>query len=280
MAWIEQTKKGSRKSGGPQYYLQDLSDNGRELLKARQRCPVRLWTPYGVVDSGLTAVSSAVGSVGHDRVQSGRRVRSIADQVAYWYCLDRSDIETIEFADSLDREAFVISPTKVRFFGKRKRPLILQKDSLPLSVISGHHSTVIKQNAVVVQESDPHLTNWARQQLISIVSDHSTDCRDLDERDLLRASGSLEVFGIRLGRYRCKGIDCPDGTISLCGYPPYPCQIEVEEHSNGFLAEHHAGHRSQRTLVLCMDHDARQVAQDYVDVVELREFAAILREVA
>ncbi|MBI1900974.1 MAG: hypothetical protein HYS13_07670 [Planctomycetia bacterium] len=69
MAWIEQTKKGSGKSGGPQYYLQDLQKHVREGLRARERYPVTLWTPYGVVATGLQAVSSSVGRVGHDRVQ-------------------------------------------------------------------------------------------------------------------------------------------------------------------------------------------------------------------
>src|SRR5438445_8101229 len=82
MAWIEQTKKGSRKSGGPQYYLQDISEHSRDLLKVYKQRPVRLWTPYGVVDSGLTAVSSDVGKVGHDRIQTGGRgkIANTADQ--------------------------------------------------------------------------------------------------------------------------------------------------------------------------------------------------------
>ena len=68
MAWIEQTKKGSRRSGGPQYYLQGLTEAVQAALEALERCPIRLWTPYGVVESGLEAVSSSIGSVGHDRV--------------------------------------------------------------------------------------------------------------------------------------------------------------------------------------------------------------------
>lgn len=68
--------------------------------------------------------------------------------------------------------------------------------------------------------------------------------------------------------------------ISLCDYPPYKCQIEIEECSSGFLAGHHDEHRSQRALVLCTRHDAREVVAEYVDVVELCEFAKLLREVA
>lgn len=279
MAWIEQTKKGSRQSGGPQYYLQDLSDTTRDLLRLKRRFPVRLWTPYGVVDSGLTAVSSVIGSVGHDRVQSGRRVPSVADQIAHWYSLNRNDIETIEFSDSFDREAFVICPSHVRFRGK-KRNLTLEKDVHPLSIISGHHSALFRANTARACRSEDPLASWAAGQLDEIVNDHDPGIRDLDERDLLRASGALHVLGIRLGRYRTRGIDCPEGAITLCGHPSYPCQIEVEERSSGFQASHHAQHRSQRVLVLCMFHDAQQVVRDYVDVVELREFAKLLRGVA
>src|SRR5947209_5422648 len=119
MAWIYQTKQASRKSGGPQYYLQDLNEHTRAELRRRQRCPVRLWSPYGIVESGLTAVSNAVGSVGHDRIQSGRRgVASVADQVAHWFGLNRADIDRIDFDESFDNDnVFVMLPTHVTFRG-------------------------------------------------------------------------------------------------------------------------------------------------------------------
>jgi hypothetical protein len=279
MAWIEQTKKGSRKSGGPQYYLQDLASNSRDLLRVRGRWPVRIWTPYGIVDSGLVAVSSAIGSVGHDRVQSGRAVPSVADQVAAWYRLDRNDVERIEFADSFDRDAFVICPTYVQFFG-RKRRLTLQKDAHPLSVIAGHHSAVIGEHLGMLRQREARLLKWAGNELDLIVGEHEVSRRDVDERDLLRASGALAVVGIRLGPYRVRGIDCPDARIGLCGYPSYPCPVEVEEASSGFLAQHHEAHRATRVLVLCMRHTAREILRDYVDVVELRELSKLVREVA
>lgn len=68
MAHIEQTKKASRKSGGPQYYLQGLEEHVAAWLEKKRRCPVVLWTPYGAIVSGLEAVSSKEGKVGHDRV--------------------------------------------------------------------------------------------------------------------------------------------------------------------------------------------------------------------
>jgi hypothetical protein len=61
MAWIEQTKKGSRKSGGPQYYLQGLGEAAKAILERRGQVNVALWTPYGPVCEGLVAVSRQVG---------------------------------------------------------------------------------------------------------------------------------------------------------------------------------------------------------------------------
>jgi len=121
MAWIEQTKKASSKSGGPQYYLQEINQHNKAILRQFGKRPVRLWTPYGVIDSGLMAVSSSVGSVMHDRVQSGRRVPNVADQIANWFGLNRADIETIEFEDSFDHDSFVIKPSHVKFFGHKGR---------------------------------------------------------------------------------------------------------------------------------------------------------------
>lgn len=279
MAWIEQTKKRSRKSGGPQYYLQDLSDTARDLLVQRRRSPVRLWTPYGVCDSGLTAVSRKVGSVGHDRVQSGGRVPSVADQIACWYRLNRKDIERIEFADSFDRDAFVIRPSHCKFFGRRTKR-VLYPDSHPLTVVAGHHAPLIVQQLRRGGGLDRRWRDWVRAQLREIVADHESAQPNVDERDILRAGGALERLGIRIGMYRSRGIDCPDARFELCGYPPYLCQVEIEERSSGFLAPQHSAHRRQRVAVLCMSHDARQVMQGYVDVIELRELGKLLGAVA
>lgn len=279
MAWIEQTKKGSIKSGGPQYYLQDLNEHTHIVLARKQRCPVRLWTPYGVIDSGLVAVSSGVGKVGHDRVQSGGKVSSIADQIAHWYCLKRASIERIEFEDSLDRDAFVVRPSYVKFFGQKARKT-LYPDSNPLTLIEGRRSPLFMKNLATQSDFSKDCFPWIRDQIGSMVVEHQRQQLNVDERDLLRASGALGMMGITLGMYRAKGIDCPDSRFRLCGYPEYPCPIEVEEKSSGFLATHHDAHRRQRVVLLCLTHDAAQVLQGYVDVIELRELDRLLKEVA
>jgi len=96
-----------------------------------------------------------------------------------------------------------------------------------------------------------------------------------------RSSCTLsDVLGISLGPYRTQGIDCPNGRVKLGNYPEYPCPIEVEERSRGFLASHHRPHWQQRVLVLCARHDARAVMQNYVDVIDLCDLVGLLRAVA
>lgn len=272
MAWIEQTKKGSRSSGGPQYYLQDLSANCRDLLRHKQRCPVRLWTPYGVVSSGLVAVSSAVGKVGHDRVQSGRRVPSIADQIAVWYGLRASDIEHIEFHDSFDDECFVIRPSKVKFW-RKKNVQTIYPDTNPLTLTAGHRSSLLLARIRWMKRCSKADLEWVVAQIRAMVEEHAAGRFAIDERDLLRASGALSKLGIDLGVYRARGIDCPDATFQFADLPPYCCPVEIEEKSSGFLSAHHAAHRKQRVVLLCMGHDEPAVAQGYVDVLELQEVA-------
>jgi hypothetical protein len=109
---------------------------------------------------------------------------------------------------------------------------------------------------------------------------HEQKSADVDERDLLRASGALSKIGIRLGMYRARGIDCPDATFELCGYPSYSCPVEIEERSSGFLAPHHSAHRSQRVILLCMFHDAEQIHRAHTDVIELRALTKLIGSVA
>jgi hypothetical protein len=279
MAHIEQTKKASGKSGGPQYYLQDLSEHSREVLRQFRRRPVRLWTPYGIVESGLEAVSSAIGSVGHDRVQSGGRVANVADQIAHWYGLNRADIEHIEFDDSFDHDSFVILPSHVKFFNRKAKKTVYP-DSHPLTFVAGHRSALLADHLRKGTGLGKDWLTWIRKQLATMIEEHARDPIDLDERDLLRASGALDLIGVKLGMYRRIGIDCPEARFELAGYPAYPCPVEVEELSSGFRAPHHAKHRKQRAVLLCMRHDASDVLRGYIDIVELRELGRFLDEVA
>jgi hypothetical protein len=53
---LQQTKRGSLASGGPQYYLHDLTPEVRKELRKRGNVPVALVTPYGATKSDYVAV--------------------------------------------------------------------------------------------------------------------------------------------------------------------------------------------------------------------------------
>ncbi len=54
---LQQTKRGSRKSGGPQYYLHDLTEPVKVYLRKKGAVRVALVTPYGPTKSDYFAVS-------------------------------------------------------------------------------------------------------------------------------------------------------------------------------------------------------------------------------
>lgn len=282
MAHIEQTKNGSRKSGGPQYYLQDVSPATRTMLDRFGRVPVRLWIPYGMIESRLTAVSSSVGRVGHDRIQSGGRVPSVADQIAGWFALTRANIERIEVDDHFDEEGMlVLLARRVKFFNKTRKQNLLY-DSHPLTIIRTHRSPVLIEHLQDRSRFSKTCRVWIRDQISAIVADHKHNTKHLNEYDLLRASGALDKLGIQLGSYRSKGIDCPHASFTFDGFPTYACPVEIERNSSGFDAPHHrrAGHHKQRLVVLCMKHDSPGVLRPYVDIIEMIELERLLNDAA
>lgn len=46
---LQQTKVGSRATGGPQYYFHSVSSHVKEFLRTRGACPVVLQTPYQIM---------------------------------------------------------------------------------------------------------------------------------------------------------------------------------------------------------------------------------------
>jgi hypothetical protein len=82
---LQQTKRASRGTGGPQYYFHDLSDPVKTFLRKKKAARVALVTPYGATKSDYSAVSTdakldsnqrpVLGNVGHDRIQQGSAPR-------------------------------------------------------------------------------------------------------------------------------------------------------------------------------------------------------------
>ena len=280
MAWIEQTKKGSRKSGGPQYYLQGLSEATRAVLDRRGRIEVALWTPYGPVQEGLIAVSRQIGSVGHDRVQNPGKNGSIADRIAYWFGLRSGNLERIEVDDFCSGHGshllLHLRPLAAKSFGGRRQRLI--RDEHPLTIVSGHRSSVLCEQIEHVRRRDRAELGWIHDQICRVTQEHFPKIPHLDERNILRAAGALEKIGMTIGPYVGKGLDCPKAVFAFLGFPSYACPVELETTSGGFLAGHHAKDRITRLVVLCVAHDAPEVITQLHDVVELVELCRLLEQ--
>ena len=103
---LQQTKRGSRLTGGPQYYFHDLSDPVKVYLRQKGVVTVALVTPYGATKSHFFAVGRdsklgmgqkpEPGQVGHDRIQQGHAGHSIGEAIRYWYNLPIGDFERID----------------------------------------------------------------------------------------------------------------------------------------------------------------------------------------
>ena len=48
---LQQTKAGSRATGGPQYWFEGVPEHIRGHLQRKKACPVILMTPYGPVET-------------------------------------------------------------------------------------------------------------------------------------------------------------------------------------------------------------------------------------
>jgi hypothetical protein len=55
---LQQTKQGSRETGGPQYYFHSLTEAVRMFLRSKGAVRVALITPYGATKSDFFAVGS------------------------------------------------------------------------------------------------------------------------------------------------------------------------------------------------------------------------------
>ena len=76
---LQQTKRASRGTGGPQYYFHDLPEAVKTFLRKKGAVRVALVTPYGATKSDFFAVGlnhkldakqrPISGKVGHDRIQ-------------------------------------------------------------------------------------------------------------------------------------------------------------------------------------------------------------------
>lgn len=284
---LQQTKSGSRESGGPQYYFHGLTEAVRDLLRTNEARPVVLQTPYGIAETPSVAVDKdhkldakgriVRGNVGHDRIQA-RGEQSIGEAIRQWYGIRQgTDFERIDVDVILHPEGhFILVPLSARMRGK-SRSVQLGKFVSPLSFTADIRSPLWTQQISGRKEVSADDVEWAGSQMRRVVGDHRRgDVPNVHEADLLRTSGALAVLGLQLGPYVVRGLDCPESVFHFDGFPAYPCPVEVKKRSSGFtyqMRKH--GRHLPRAVVLCIEHDLRSVP-DHVDVLELAAMADYL----
>jgi len=281
---ISQTKDTSLKSGGPQYYLQDVPDHVKEFLRKRGACPVLLQTPYGIANSSFMAVGRdhgismtgkvVSGKVGHDRIQGEE---SIGEAIRHWYGLKSGrDFAQIDLDAAIHPDGhFILIPTAVTMRGTT-RAQTLEKVFSPLSFHHDYQSKLWKRQIESCRKESASDVSWAGSQIRRVFADHgSADTKNAHEADLLRTAGALSVLGMDLSLYLVKGYDCPKSRFAFSGFPPYPCPVEIKKRSSGFDYQIMRYAELPRAVVLCIEHDKVNLP-DHIDVLELSFLADYL----
>jgi hypothetical protein len=179
MGWITQTKQKSRKSGGPQYWLNGLEPQTKAILSKLGYCDVWLGTPYGVVTSGLVAVAEdktlkkgklGPGNAQHDRLQRQQAAYSIENEVKKWFCLGAGlQLYKLDFREKIyhspitRKNAFLLLPERVEFKGSRTKKLPLYPQ--PLTFTINHHSPLITGHLEGLAKQDSQRVVWCCEQM-------------------------------------------------------------------------------------------------------------------
>lgn len=278
---LQQTKRESRKSGGPQYYFHDLTDSVKTYLRAKGAVRVALVTPYGATRTDYLALSKdrkldqhlkvVEGKVDHDRIQQVGAPESIGESIRVWYNFPPGDFERIDVEiDTID-DAFYLTPLKYRYADK-PRGKEIPRIERPLTFTKSYMSAFWIQQLVGVNQLHPGIVSWSLNEICRIVQDHSPKAKlaHVQEADLLRASGPLKHLGVSLGGYVGKGYDCLS-EFEFLGYPTYSVPVEIKRHSQDFRYQEKKYEKEllSRAVVLCAIDDHRQMRKN-IDVIELQ----------
>ncbi len=276
---LQQTKRDSIKSGGPQYYFHDLSDAVKIYLRKKGAVRVALVTPYGATKTDFFAMGKdhkidakgklVVGSVGHDRIQQGKAESSIGESIRKWYNLKSGNFERIDVSIEIYDDCFYLTPLRTKY-AARGRELSLVKVDRPLTFSHQYISSFWKSQLTYLLENKKQETvHWAFKEICRVVSALKEKVPHLQEPDLLRASGPLKLLGISLGPYVGKGYDC-FSKFEFQDYPGYLIPIEVKKYSKGFTYQQKKYGKDElsRAVILCGINDIGYV-QPNIDIIEL-----------
>lgn len=282
---LQQTKRGSRGTGGPQYYFHDLTDHAKAFLRKVGAVRVALVTPYGATKSEYFAVSTdrkldanqrpILGNVGHDRIQQGRAPESIGESIRIWYQLPPGDFERIDVDLEVRDDVFYLTPLTFKYADSPRTKEIPRTDK-PLTFTSEYASPFWLKQLSYVNKRQPGIVGWALNEICRVVKDHrpTTHRAHIQEPDILRASGPLKHLGVTLGGYVGKGYDCVS-EFQFLGLPSYSVPVEIKRDSFGFHYQQkkYGKEELSRAVVLCAVHRHRQMPP-HIDVIELEALCA------
>lgn len=242
---LQQTKRASRATGGPQYYFHDLSDPVKLYLRQKGVVSVALVTPYGATKSHFFAVSQdrklgkgqkpEPGKVGHDRIQEGYAGQSIGEAIRHWYNLPSGDFERIDVDIEILEDSFYVTPLYYKLAEGRKRtPIPGIRD--PLTFTRDYRSRLWTEQLAEVERHNKGIVRWSLEEICRVVADHRPQSKipHVQEPDLLRASGPLAHLGVKLGAYVGKGYDCVATSLQFLRYPVYTVPVEIKKRSRDF----------------------------------------------
>lgn len=281
---LQQTKRGSRESGGPQYYFHDLIPEVKKHLRKKGAVRVALVTPYGATKSDYLAVAEdkklnkrnrpIPGQVGHDRIQQGYAEGSIGESIRDWFRLPSGDFERIDVDIEIRDNAFYVTPLICKYANSAKRVTLLRIDK-PLTFTKVYRSPFwLKQIASMTKEI-PWLISWCKEEFQRIAKDHckETWLAHIQETDILRASGPLKHLGMSLGGFVGKGYDCLT-TFNFCNFPTYTIPVELKRNSDGFnyQMQKYGKDELSRAVLLCAT-QGRKSFPSHIDIIELEALA-------
>ena len=279
---LQQTKRESAASGGPQYYFHDLSESVKTYLRTKGAVQVALVTPYGATKSHFFAVGKdhklenskpVPGKVGHDRIQQGKGEASIGEQIRYWYELPAGQFERIDIEVETIDDAFYIRPIVCKYAGL-PRTRQIAKVTNPLTFTKDYMSPFWKRQLDKMRKGQLNLLRWSVEEMNRVAEDHRPDKKvaHVQEPDLLRASGPLRHMGVSLGAYVGKGYDCIS-QFEFLSYPPYRAPIEIKKFSRNFSYQQKKYGKDElsRAVIFCANHDHQSVPAN-IDVIELEAF--------
>jgi hypothetical protein len=283
---LQQTKQQSRKSGGPQYWLQEIPDAIMNHLRAERAVPVALVTPYGATPSDFRALwrdaklthdlKIVKANRQHEAIQKAGARGSIGEEIRQWYRLKPGDFYRINIEMQVLDDKFYLTPVGYNYKeGAPIRPI--PRPEFPLSYNNRRQSDLWKRQLAHVQKAHPEMWRWSIGEICRVAQAHAQDSelRYVREEDLLRASGPLNVLGVELGPYRGKGFDC-QGVFQFLNYAPYSVPIEIKKASSGFEYQQrkYPPEELSRAVILCMRNDLVNVPPN-VDIIQLETLCSI-----